>query len=115
MASSPRETTAALAEMMRLDRGGTTGKIPHMMTVVASEGSRIRLPGIKPKHRYRVREHGRGWLVEPMPEPKLAGKPEKVILGKLIRKDGVMVLDFGGKVTGEAIVAAVRDHRKEMA
>ena len=49
-----------------------------MITVVASDGNRIRIPGIKPKRQYVVTEQGKGWLVEPVPEPPPAPKKRKL-------------------------------------
>ena len=56
----------------KLDLHGILGNIPHVMTVVASDGNRIRIPGIKPKCQYALTEQGKGWLVEPVPAPPLA-------------------------------------------
>ena len=54
------------------------GNIPRVMTVVASDGNRIRIPGIKPKSHYLVTEQGKGWLIEPAPEPPPASTKRKM-------------------------------------
>ena len=39
------------------------------MTMVASDGDLIRIHGITPNCQYVVTEQGKGWLIEPAPEP----------------------------------------------
>ena len=75
------------------------------------------------KHRLIVRDAipGQKYLVQglsikPVEDPK-PDQAEKVVYGKLVKDDGVMVVDFGMKIDdeelGRAIVAGLREHREE--
>lgn len=70
--------------------------------MTCDELHRVVIPEAIAGRQYRVN----GLTLEMVPEA------EKVVVAKLVRKGGVLCLDAGMDVPGEAIVEAIRQHRE---
>jgi hypothetical protein len=80
-------------------------------TVTADDSKRVLIPGAKPRQVFDYAETPEGSFVL---TPVKKAEPE-VIVGKLVRKDGALVLDIpeGYTIDQDALLKSIEEMRRE--